>query len=348
MFLIDILKQSIVIATFVMITMLLIEYINVKSKGTWAKYMQRSGWLQLLTCGILGVMPGCLGSYVVVSLYSHSIVSFGALVTALLANFGDEAYVMFSLYPAVTLKLTFLILALALVVGMLVDFFFKPHFIPADNKTHLVLHQDEMDQHSYQTESIIKQIRNISFQRAVLIFGLILFVLAVSTGTIGEDTMPGATGHWNWVNITFLIVTLMALFVVIDVPDHFLEEHLWKHIIKKHFLKIFLWTFGALLIIQILLHYLNLGAWVKSNELTILFISLLVGIIPESGPNLIFVTMFANGVIPFSILFANSIVQDGHAGLPMLAESKKSWLAAKAINLAIGIAIGLIGHFMGW
>ncbi len=42
-----------------------------------------------------------------------------------------------------------------------------------------------------------------------------------------------------------------------------------------------------------------------------------------------FVTLFAQGLIPFSVLLASSIAQDGHGMLPLLAESKRGFLAVK-------------------
>jgi hypothetical protein len=73
----------------------------------------------------------------------------------------------------------------------------------------------------------------------------------------------------------------------------------------------------------------------STNTFTILILAVLLGIIPESGPHILFVTLFASGNIPFSILLANSIVQDGHGALPLLAESKKSFLVMKAVNVLV-------------
>ena len=71
-----------------------------------------------------------------------------------------------------------------------------------------------------------------------------------------------------------------------------------------------------------------------------ILIAALVGIIPESGPHLIFVTLFAAGVVPFPVLLASSISQDGHASIPLLAESKKSFAYAKLLNLLVALAAG--------
>lgn len=46
-------------------------------------------------------------------------------------------------------------------------------------------------------------------------------------------------------------------------------------------------------------------------------------IIPESGPHLIFVMMYAQGLVTFSVLFTTSFVQDGHGMLPLLSYSLK-------------------------
>ncbi len=129
---------------------------------------------------------------------------------------------------------------------------------------------------------------------------------------------------------------------------HYLTVHIWRHIFKKHIIRVFLWTFGALLVVNLGLSYWNLESFVKENVVWIGLISVLVGIIPESGPNLIFITLYAKGLIPISVLIANSIVQDGHGMLPMLSYSVKDSIRIKIFNMTYGVLIGgaiyLFGH----
>ena len=66
------------------------------------------------------------------------------------------------------------------------------------------------------------------------------------------------------------------------------------------------------------------------------------------GPHLIFVTLFAEGLIPFSVLLAGSIVQDGHGMLPMLAHSRCAFFGVKGFNFALGLLVGILGLVMGW
>ena len=77
-----------------------------------------------------------------------------------------------------------------------------------------------------------------------------------------------------------------------------------------------------------------------------MLIAVIVGIIPESGPHLIFVTLFAQGTIPFSILLASSIVQDGHGTLPLLAVSGRAFNWLKLVNIAFGLIIGIAGLYL--
>jgi hypothetical protein len=90
------------------------------------------------------------------------------------------------------------------------------------------------------------------------------------------------------------------------------------------------------------MQYINIEEWLSNNLFIVLVISVLVGIIPESGPHLIFVTLFAQGSIPFSILIASSIAQDGHGMLPLLAESKYGFLAVKAVNIMVAFIVGTL------
>ena len=111
--------------------------------------------------------------------------------------------------------------------------------------------------------------------------------------------------------------------------------------LSKHLPGIFGWTFGIMLAFGLLGHYFDLETWVGNNPVVMVLLATAVGFIPESGPHIAFVTLFANGVIPFPVLLANSISQDGHASLPLLAESRKAFFLAKAVKAVPAILIPL-------
>ncbi len=337
----EILAHALMITGFVFTMMLLVEYINVLTHGKWQKELSKSKFGQYLLGVILGAVPGCLGAFTVVSLYSHGVVSFGALVATMIATSGDEAYVMFSMFPLKAVYLTIMISVVGFIAGMLTDKFYKGGKNLLTNELHgFEIHEEEYCE-CYPNSRIIQQLKNMTFPRALLIGVLVIFLFILFANASEH-------GGWNWVKVTLLISNLFALFIVTTVPDHFLEKHLWQHVLKKHLLRIFLWTFGALLVIHVLESFLDLEAWIQSNYITVLALAVLIGIIPESGPHLVFVTLFANGSIPFSILLASSIVQDGHGTLPLLAVSKKSFVVLKIINIIAGLSLGFSGYFLGF
>jgi hypothetical protein len=129
---------------------------------------------------------------------------------------------------------------------------------------------------------------------------------------------------------------------------HYFKDHIWKHIIKKHIAKIFLWTFGALLIVEFGMNFIDLKSITSDYSFLLLLLGALIGIIPESGPHLIFVMLFAKGLIPFSVLFTSSVVQDGHGMLPMLSYSIKDSVRIKIFNLVFGLTTGLIIYLIGY
>jgi hypothetical protein len=316
-----------------------IEYINVLTKGRWQIILKRSVWGHYLLAAILGALPGCLGAFTVVSLFTHRLISFGALVTTMIATSGDEAFVMFSMFPVEAGLLTLILFVISILVGYATD-----RLMPHSDKM-LISSDHELEVHDedvckcFSAKDILPQLKNISFPRALLIGMLLLFILAVLLNVFGPVI-------WNWKKVSFIAGALLSLFIITTVPDHFLEEHLWNHVLKKHFLRIFLWTFAALLVIHSLEGYLDIKSWIATNRLMVLFIAVLIGIIPESGPHLIFVTLFAQGSIPFSILLASSVVQDGHGALPLLALSKRAFVWVKVINLVVGLIVGLIGLYL--
>ncbi|MFH1195839.1 MAG: putative manganese transporter [bacterium] len=129
---------------------------------------------------------------------------------------------------------------------------------------------------------------------------------------------------------------------------HYFKEHIWAHIIKGHVLKIFFWTFGALLVVEYGMSFIDLKSITSEYMFLLLVLGALIGIIPESGPHLIFVMLFAKGLIPFSVLFTSSVVQDGHGMLPMLSYSVKDSIRIKIFNLAFGLTTGAIIYLLGY
>jgi len=338
---IEVLKHALMITGFVFVMMLIIEYINVQTKGLWQNNLAESKWKQYFLAALLGAIPGCLGAFTAVTLFSHRIISFGAVVTTMIATSGDEAFVMLAMFPQKAVLLIVIIFVIGIIAGFITDKVISPkHFESKFAHNKFPMHEEEKCD-CFPHKNLFSNFKKTSIPRILMIIIITMFLLGTVSGEIGPQI-------WNWVRVTIMLTSLIALLIVITVPEHFLEEHLWGHIVKVHIPKIFLWTLGTLLIVHFLLQFIDINSWVASNIFIVLAVALLIGIIPESGPHLVFVTLFASGTIPFSILLASSIVQDGHGMLPMLAESKKGFFSVKAVNLIIGAIVGIIGLLVGF
>ncbi len=393
-----ILQQTLIIATLVIGMMMVIEFINVRTGGLWSKRLQKSPWIQILFAIIMGVIPGCLGTYTVVSLYVHRVVNFPALMAALITTTGDEAFFMFSLFPEKALLINLILIVLAIIIATILQFSMKNKFIGLRNEElSFPVHENESCSHSHHHHhSVKKNIKNISFVRALLItlsVGVLTLVLSgvidgshhlnLLMGGASEETVMhsieshqdcsddhhchhhhsesdvqssefdslSSTAHHHhhdhggeadWIRIILIILFVAILIINIVAEEHFLEEHLWQHVIKVHLPKIFFWTFGVILCLTILNNYVNIHDLIDSKPFIVLLMAILIGLIPQSGPHLIFLILFANGDLPLGIFLANCIVQDGHGALPLLAESRKAFLISKAIKVGLAIFTGII------
>ena len=474
---IEILRNSVLITGLVVVMMMMIESLNIESKGMLFKGLRKTKIGQVVVAALLGSVPGCMGGFATVSLYTHRLFSFGALVAMMIASSGDEAFVMLAMIPDQALMIIAGLFILAVIVGVVVDFIYDRRHVKhcakheheecgmdAGCDTGYAVHEghegadchchdegrsfadaqddrrdvqdDRRDDQDDRRDDQDDRKRHYGWKRIVMFVGLAVFIAALATGRLGHEhhhgdvsaslgmtaghnhtdvstsldmtaghseDMHGATdghhdhdhihgegmahihedghihddrhihedghvheheaghghlheaehGHQHeagalhidllsedWMNVLFAGLSVIVLFVLIFASDHFVEEHLWNHIVRKHLPVIFAWTFGVLLAIGIVLQHFDITHWISDNTVLMILLATAIGIIPESGPHMIFVTLYATGVVPMPVLLASCISQDGHASLPLIAESKKSFAWAKLINCIIALLVG--------
>ena len=336
------LKHALSITFFVYVMMIVVEYLNIVSGGKWeARLCQRRGWQQYILAGVLGIIPGCLGAFAAVTLYSHRFFTLGAIVTTMIATSGDEAFVMLAMFPGKAIQLWVILLVIGIVAGYLVDRLRGERIseISKEECDEMVLHDEEAGQLIPTWQQFTSQLQVISLSRTIILASLSLFIFFLILGEIGPES-------WNWERVTFVGLGVIGLLMVLTSPQHFLDEHLWQHITKRHLPAIFAWTFGALFVVEMGRNFLYLDQYLGEKELLVMLTSILVGVIPESGPHMVFVTLFAKGTISFLTLLVSSIVQDGHGMLPLLAFSRRAFLKVKLINVGMGLFVGLVGFVL--
>jgi len=337
----DVFKHALMISVFVFVMMLLVDFIDMASKGRMSGIIKGGRWRQYTLASFLGSTPGCLGAFMNVSLYVHGFISFGAIVGGMIATSGDEAFVMLAQFPGTAIALFVLLFLFGIVFAWISDRIIPIlRITPCESciDAHCEECLSDIDNQEsmsdiFRPANFIGNFQSLSFTRFLLLILLTSFIILVVLGTLGPST-------WGWKRITFVTLSLCTSYIIVVCSEHYLESHIWDHIIKKHLFRVFLWSFGALLFVHLGLAFWNLGPFIHDHMLWVLLIGALIGIIPESGPHLIFVMMYAQGFIPFSVLFTTSFVQDGHGMLPLLSYSIKDSVLIKAFNLAFGLAVG--------
>jgi len=230
--------------------MILIEYLEVKFKDKIREKITGKPLNQYVMASLLGAIPGCMDAFLVVSLYIHGIVGFGALAAVMLSTAGDEAFIMLAMVPEAALKIFFITILLGIIGGFLAD------------KT-------------------VKRLKVKTCEHCVI--------------EIHEEI----TGQ------------------------HFLKEHVYGHILKKHIPKLFLWIFFPLTVVEILIQNYD-------------FSSVISGLI-----------LYSKGMIPFSVLLVNTLSQDGHGLLPLFSHTIKDTLYVQIFTTGFSLVIGIILLLIG-
>jgi len=271
----EIFLETIKIISIVAVLMTVVEWLEIKFKDKIEKFLTKNIKTQIIGASLLGVIPGCVDAFLVVSLYCHGLVGFGALVAVMLSTAGDEAFVMLTLIPKTAL-LIFLICAFLGIIG------------------------------GFLAEGIGQKLK---FKRAKI--------------------CPIEIHHDEF-NV-----------------KHFLKEHVLDHIFKTHIPRLFLWIFLTLLALHFLIQRFDLANILPQSRLLLIVLAALVGIIPESGPHLIFLTLYSQGVIPFSALLVSTLSQDGHGLLPLLSYSVRDTVNVQIFTTLFSLAVGIVLFWMG-
>jgi len=263
------------IITMVTILLIVVEYIELRYEGKTRNKMIGSPMNQYVIASLLGAVPGCIDAFLIVSLYIHGLVGFGALTAVMLSTAGDEAFVMLAMAPEAALKIFAITTVLGIVGGFLADKAVKRFKIETCEPCRIEVHEEK----------------------------------------------------------TSL---------------HFLKEHVYGHILKEHIPKLFLWIFVPLTIVEFLIQNFDFTSLISGMPiLALIVVAALVGIIPESGPHMIFLILYTKGLIPFSVLLVSTLSQDGHGLLPLLSYSVRDTFYVQMFTTGFSLVVGVALYMFG-
>ncbi len=111
------------VTVFVGVVLLFFGYIDYSQQGAFIRAIANAKKYQPLVGALLGIIPGCGGSILVMPLYIKGTVTFGAVVATLIATAGDSAFVTLTQAPKEFAVVTALCLVSGTVVGYIVDYY---------------------------------------------------------------------------------------------------------------------------------------------------------------------------------------------------------------------------------
>ena len=167
-------RTSVLITGLVIIMMMLIEVFNVSSSGRMFSGLKNRRLGQVLLSAFLGAIPGCMGGFASVSLYTHGLISFGALIAMMIASSGDEAFVMLAMFPGRSAWIFLILFVVAVLVGLLVDLFHSKY----DGCHSMSVHQEDLEpKHNHDHKC------HYGWKRIVMFLGVLVFMGALLLGS---------------------------------------------------------------------------------------------------------------------------------------------------------------------
>lgn len=184
----DTLIDTIKLIPFLLITYIIMEFIEHKTSHKTKDTIKKSGRFGPLFGGFLGIIPQCGFSAAASSLYSARIITLGTLIAIFLSTSDEMLPILIS--ESVDIKTILFILAIKLVlaifIGFIIDLFFRKKFENTNKEPEIkdLCEHEHCDCEHGILKSAIKHTFNIT-----LYILIISFVLNLIIFFIGEDTL---------------------------------------------------------------------------------------------------------------------------------------------------------------
>ncbi len=315
------------VTSFVAATLFLFYGIERLFKIDITKKLSESGNLQVFFAALLGALPGCGGAIIVVTRYVSGTLSFGSVLATLTATMGDAAFLLIAKEPSTGI----LIMALGLIVGTISGYvvdkihgrdFLRPKTAPSI---------PESNSHSTQQSNSILVTR---IWVALIIPGIVLGILAafqVDIDLLFQNPLISQPGTYlGFVGGAFCVFLWAAPAILKGsrINNSKIPAYLRNTIADTNFVTA--WVVFAFLIFEIWIFSFNvdLESLFKGFALYLPLITIIMGLLPGCGPQVIVTSMYIGGIIPLSAQIGNAISNDGDALFPAIALAPKTAIVA--------------------
>lgn len=184
----DSLIDTVKLIPFLLITYIIMEFIEHKTSHKTKDAIKKSGHFGPLIGGILGVVPQCGFSAAASSLYSARIITLGTLIAVFLSTSDEMLPILISEAVDVRIILSILgiKLVIAVVVGFIIDLFFRKKFETSEDEPEI---KDLCEhEHCHCEHGIFRSALKHTINITLYIF-IISLVLNIIIYFIGEDNL---------------------------------------------------------------------------------------------------------------------------------------------------------------
>ncbi len=360
------------VGSLVSISILLFGYINYKTSGSFIDVISRNKNIQPILGALLGALPGCGGSIVLMPLFMSNKVTFGTIISSLIASMGDSAFLMMTSDFKAYIVITVISFIVGIITGYLVDGFKVEQRLELHkHKKRVNTKEKAVGLRSSSANACDIKVHNKFYHISheivhgvgykiylfLLISGFIFMVLAHSGLEFGFiEAMHSFEEVIAIVGVVCSFVYMIMTKKVLENENFEENEHklmsLKETIIHSvsEISFVIVWIFIAYIFYDIVIYFVGgeealvklvLGAGVLS-----VFAGAALGIVPGCGIQIVVMSFYLKGSLPFAALVANTISQDGDALFPLLAMDKKSAMWATIITTIPAILVGIIIYFL--
>ena len=323
------------VSAFVAVTLLFFIFLE-KRNINIQKIISKNKNLEIPIASLLGVIPGCGGAIMVMSMFTKNIVSFGAVLAALISTMGDAAFLLIATKPQAAL----IILPLTFFTGIISGYIAKPftsNFLNSTKKK--VINFSDLPENK--TSNKFYKLWYI-----ILVPGFLLGIanalnLKFQFYFYGIDLL-----QIGMFFAAFYCLLLWVLNPLTDIQMASIHENSYRKVVDTTCF-VTVWVIISFVLFE-MINSLSNGQIFDSLILFGPFIPLmaiLVGFIPGCGPQIMITSMYVSGQLPMSAQIGNSISNDGDALFPAIAISPKAAILATLYSAIPALVIAYFWYY---
>lgn len=343
------------VTVFVAATLALVYAFETAFKFDLGRAMARARYFQAPISAFLGALPGCGGAIIVVTQYTRGLVSFGSVVSVLIATMGDAAFLLIAREPMTGLAIMAMGFTIGSVSGWLVDWIHGTDFMRGGEEAGTAPACTEPA--ARQATSDVAPERKIA-NRVWLYLVAPGVVLGLFVATQSDsDWLFGPLSNFE---PTFWFGALAGILCLIMWASGKNEKaymgqggadeegiSLGERVIKDtNFVTS--WVVVGFLTYELGAHLAGGGieTWLKVWAPVVPLMAVVIGFIPGCGPQIVVTTLYLSGAIPLSAQLGNAIANDGDALFPAIALAPRAAVLATLYSAVPALIIGYAWFFL--